>query len=207
MLQMLRAWVVVCAFIVAAILPASAVKIKGRLLASDALPDLSLLPANSKVLIDGGATYSFVDDDGTFAVDASEGSHLLEVIAPGFFFNKVRLSVTGSTVQAFVHLDGTSWARNGPSLDVPLELPCRAQFNYFTPREGFDVMSILSNPMILMMGGSLVMFFVLPKMMSGIDPETLKEMQQRQKEQKKVELPDISQNLANWLAPAPSSKK
>ncbi|KAJ1567386.1 hypothetical protein HK405_006154, partial [Cladochytrium tenue] len=47
------------------------------------------------------------------------------------------------------------------------------------------------------------MFFFLPKMMSGMDPETLKEIQDRQQSQRQaLEMPDISQNLANWLAPS-----
>ncbi|KAJ3212899.1 ER membrane protein complex subunit 7 [Dinochytrium kinnereticum] len=199
------------AFIAALILPLStlATKVSGRLAPSEALPDLSLLPATTKVLLNGGASYAFVEDDGSFTIDVPDGSHLLEIISPGYFFNKVRLSVSGSSVLAFMHVDGTSWVRTGPAMELPLELPCRGQFQYFMAREGFDIWSIFANPMMLMMGGSLIMFFVLPKMMSGLDPETLKEMQQRQKEQKKVELPDISQNLANWLAPSPaaSSKK
>ncbi|KAJ3099678.1 ER membrane protein complex subunit 7 [Phlyctochytrium bullatum] len=158
-------------------------------------------------MIDGGASYAFVEEDGSFSIDVPDGSHMLEVLAPGFFFNKVRLSVSGSSVLAYIHLDGTSWSRTGPALETPLELPCKGQFMYFMAREGFDIYSIFANPMMLMMGGSLLMFFLLPKMMSGLDPETLKEMQQRQREQKKVELPDISQNLSNWLAPAASSKK
>ncbi|KAJ3103203.1 ER membrane protein complex subunit 7 [Phlyctochytrium planicorne] len=171
--------------------------------------DLSLISPTSKILLDGGATFAYIDDDGSFSINVPEGSHLLEVLSPGYAFDKVRLSVTGTTVQAYIHLDGTSWARTGPALDLPLELPCKGQFMFFVAREGFNVWSILANPMMLMMGGSLVIFFLVPKLMGGLDPETLKEIQQRQREQKKVELPDISQNLANWLSPAanPSSKK
>ncbi|KAJ3176684.1 hypothetical protein HK101_010382 [Irineochytrium annulatum] len=59
--------------------------------------------------------------------------------------------------------------------------------------------------MLLMMGGSLLLFLIVPKMMSNMDPETLKEMQERHKTQKKVEMPDLSQLAADFLSP--STKK
>ena len=66
-------------------------------------------------------------------------------------------------------------------------------------------MSIFQNPMMLMMGFSLIVFFVLPKITGHLDPETLKEIQESQRGKKNVanamEMPDISQNLANWLTP------
>jgi ER membrane protein complex subunit 7 len=58
--------------------------------------------------------------------------------------------------------------------------------------------------MLLMMGGTVLMVFLMPKIMSGIDPEALKEATERsQATQPTLEMPDISQGLANWFAPPP----
>merc|ERR1712032_89062 len=64
-------------------------------------------------------------------------------------------------------------------LPVPLPLePLVANLNFFEKREGFKISSILMNPMALMMGVTLVIMLVMPKMMANMDPEQLKEMQQ-----------------------------
>ncbi|KAJ3308150.1 Diphthamide biosynthesis protein 2 [Blyttiomyces sp. JEL0837] len=185
--------------------------IEGRLAPGDVMNDLNALSSNAKVYLDGGSRVAFVEDDGSFTFDdVSPGSHLLEVIHKGYMFDKVRVMITSEGTTASIHVDGTSWATVGPPLQYPLILPAKASFSkhYFVPREGFNIWSIFANPMMLMMGGTLLMFFLLPKMAGGLDPELVKDIQEKQKEQKKaVESLDISQNLANFFAPAPPSAK
>lgn len=55
--------------------------------------------------------------------------------------------------------------------------------------------------MILMMGFSLVIFMVMPKMMESMDPEALKELQENQNQmrQQLTGGPEISQRLANMF--------
>merc|ERR1712032_1502707 len=66
-------------------------------------------------------------------------------------------------------------------LPVPLPLePLVANLNFFEKREGFKISAILMNPMALMMGVTLIIMLVMPKMMANMDPEQLKEMQQMQ---------------------------
>jgi hypothetical protein len=55
--------------------------------------------------------------------------------------------------------------------------------------------------MILITGFSLIMVFVMPKMMENMDPEALKELQQQQANQPKLEMPDVSSYMANMFAP------
>ncbi|KAJ3181421.1 hypothetical protein HDU87_001028 [Geranomyces variabilis] len=78
------------------------------------------------------------------------------------------------------------------------------------PREGFNFMSLLSNPMLLMSGFSMILFFVLPKLMSNLPQEEEPSKDAPPQEVPQLpSMPDISQNLANWFAPQakPSSKK
>mmetsp|Transcript_37525 Transcript_37525/g.65937 ORF Transcript_37525/g.65937 Transcript_37525/m.65937 type:complete len:102 (-) Transcript_37525:24-329(-) len=56
--------------------------------------------------------------------------------------------------------------------------PCATVF--FEKREGFQWSSLLMNPMAIMMGVTLLIMVVFPKMMANMDPEQLKEMQQMQ---------------------------
>ena len=60
---------------------------------------------------------------------------------------------------------------------LPLE-PLVAKPVFFEKREGFQWKGMLMNPMVLMMGVTFLLMFVFPKMMSSMDPEQLKEMQQ-----------------------------
>merc|ERR1711998_474216 len=61
----------------------------------------------------------------------------------------------------------------------PLE-PLVAKPTFFEKREGFQWSAMLMNPMVLMMGFTLLIMVVFPKMMANMDPEQLKEMQSMQ---------------------------
>ncbi len=52
----------------------------------------------------------------------------------------------------------------------------------------------------------MLMIFVLPKMMENMDPEALQEMQQQQKQQPKLEMPDVGSFMANMFAPPPANE-
>ena len=63
---------------------------------------------------------------------------------------------------------------------LPLE-PLIAKPTFFEKREGFNWAGMFMNPMVLMMGVTLLIMVVFPKMMQNMDPEQLKEMQEMQK--------------------------
>ncbi|KAJ3133270.1 hypothetical protein HK100_004531 [Physocladia obscura] len=137
-------------------------------------------------MLDGGAQIAYVQVDGSFV------------------FNQVRVAVAGSEIFASMHADGTNWNAGGPELTVPLLIPARGIFDPFTPRPKISLWSlVMANPMVLMMGGVLALFFFLPKVMDGMDPEELKKIQEsRNTNPQKIEMPDVSEQLANWFAPA-----
>ena len=76
-------------------------------------------------------------------------------------------------------------------------------------------MSIFANPMMLLMGFSILMMFAMPKMMEGLDPEALEEVKQSQARAQSMlnptqaannNMPDFAQQLANFMAPPSTSK-
>jgi ER membrane protein complex subunit 7 len=61
----------------------------------------------------------------------------------------------------------------------PLEFHAQGQYVYFTPKPRFSVMSIVQNPMILMMLVMVGMMFAMPKMMENLEPEERERMQRQ----------------------------
>ncbi|CAG8519707.1 7564_t:CDS:2, partial [Paraglomus occultum] len=141
------------------------------------------------------------------------GSYLLEVSSRRYLYPRLRVNVDASGIQAFITILGADWPdkintnaqhpnvnalKTANALLYPLELKARTMADYFSPRESFSIASLFANPLIIMMGVSIVLLVVMPKMMEGLDPEALKELQENQP-QNSLEMPDISGALANFM--------
>ncbi|KAI8813861.1 hypothetical protein BJ742DRAFT_787723 [Cladochytrium replicatum] len=180
--------------------------VRGRIALNDIIPDLSLISHNTRVVLNGGQYVGYVKDDGSFSIpNVPDGIHILDVQSTDYTFDKIRVDVGGNRVTASITQLGMNYARVGPQVRHPLELPARAKTDYFMPRESFNIMGLFANPMLLMTGVSMLMFLGMPYLMKNIDPETLKEMQEKQSQQPKVEMPDVAGSLANWMSGAGSS--
>ncbi len=63
-------------------------------------------------------------------------------------------------------------------VDGPLILQPLVTLQYFQPRPAFSLWGLVSgNPMMAMMALSMGLMFLMPKMMSGLDPEEMKKLQ------------------------------
>jgi hypothetical protein len=84
--------------------------------------------SNIKVVLNGGQKLSFVRSDGSFAFQGvPAGTHLLEVVALGYFFSPVRVDVS-SRLQGQVR---ASLVETGHSLPDSLVLePLREEYYY-----------------------------------------------------------------------------
>lgn len=86
----------------------------------------------------------------------------------------------------------------------PLEIQANMKNDYFEKRSNFSIMSLLKNPMVLMFGFALFSMVLMPKLMSGLDEETLKEMKKEQGSMQnmmnKATTGDFSQMFSNFLA-------
>ncbi|XP_020265633.1 ER membrane protein complex subunit 7 homolog isoform X2 [Asparagus officinalis] len=140
------------------------------------------LPAkisNIKVILNGGQSVSFVRADGYFSFyNVPAGTHLIEVVALGYFFSPVRIDISArnpGNVQAAL-------TENRRALHELVLEPLREE-QYYEIREPFSIMSLLKSPMGLMMGFMLLMVFVMPKMMENMDPEEMRRAQEEMRSQ------------------------
>ena len=105
------------------------------------------------------------------------GAYLLEVLDTQSVWPTVRLEVTATTPAKARAL--LTHSRQPLPFPLPLE-PLVAKPTFFEKREGFNWSGMLMNPMVIMMGVTVLIMVVFPKMMQNMDPEQLKEMQQMQ---------------------------
>ena len=94
------------------------------------------------------------------------GTYLLEVLDTQSVWPTVRLEVsaTGKARALLTH------SRQPLPFPLPLE-PLVATPTFFEKREGFNWAGMLMNPMVLMMGVTVLIMVVFPKMMQNMDPE------------------------------------
>ena len=137
-------------------------------------PSTELPLDNVRVVLNGGMYTAIPRQDGSFKLHAvAPGSYLLEVLDTQSVWPTVRLDVSATSGKARALL---THSRQPLPFPLPLE-PILAKLTFFEKREGFNWSGMLMNPMVLMMGFTLLIMVVFPKMMENMDPEQLKEMQ------------------------------
>eukprot|EP00324_Dicrateria_rotunda_P000288 CAMPEP_0206153794 /NCGR_PEP_ID=MMETSP1474-20131121/896_1 /ASSEMBLY_ACC=CAM_ASM_001110 /TAXON_ID=97495 /ORGANISM="Imantonia sp., Strain RCC918" /LENGTH=279 /DNA_ID=CAMNT_0053551747 /DNA_START=47 /DNA_END=887 /DNA_ORIENTATION=- len=131
-----------------------------------------------RVVLNGGAYSAIPRQDGSFQIHSVRpGTYLLEVQDVQSVWPMVRLDVSAKAAGKMRAL--LTHNRQPVPFPLPLE-PLVAKPVFFEKREGFNWAGMLMNPMVLMMGVTLLIMVAFPKMMANMDPEQLKEMQQMQ---------------------------
>ncbi|KNZ63708.1 hypothetical protein VP01_1110g3 [Puccinia sorghi] len=169
-----------------------------------ALPDISHLPTDSKVVLRSGRwkVEEFIREDGTFILqDVSPGKYVLTVQCRTVAFPALSVQVPSPQgapnsaeppeVKPFIY--GQASAPPIPSdpapapirpdwrLQYPIQLVPTARIQYEQTKLGFNpVAMLLGNPMYLLMGGMAVFMIVMPKLIGLMDPEALAEVQANQ---------------------------
>jgi len=102
--------------------------------------------------------------------------HTLEVNAPGWYFETLKLDVhyKGTILKVRPTMNGESGGNK--VVRYPLQLEPMTKLRYFEEREKFDPTSYLKNPMVMMGLMAAFMAFVMPKMVENIDPEDRKKL-------------------------------
>ncbi|KAJ1921593.1 hypothetical protein H4219_000631 [Mycoemilia scoparia] len=188
--------------------------VRGSIVTNQNLEDLSELDSRTKVIVNGGEYVGYIRTDGSFAIhNVPAGESLLEVVSPNFEFPKIRLDITSKDGKAIVAprftQQGHEWTPNVPTVDYPLVLSALGKYEFIIPREGFNVIGMLMNPYMMMVGFSLIMIFVLPKLQANMDPEAL---ETSNKQYQNMAQTDISESITNFLMggkpeqPKPSKK-
>jgi hypothetical protein len=154
--------------------------IRGRLL----LPDQTPLNSTRLTLNDGTfSTYTLPDGSFTFH-RVPPGVHLLDVQSRQHHFSQVKIQLLEEAMDSPKCIEYIYPGSPKQAIPHPLELTAHASYQYYEPRQGFSILGIFKNPMLLMMLVMGGMMFIMPKMMENLDPEQ-KEMMQRQMEMQK----------------------
>jgi len=131
-----------------------------------------------RVVLNGGAYSAIPRQDGSFVIHSVRpGTYLLEVQDVQSIWPMVRLDVSAKAAGKLRAL--LTHNRQPVPFPLPLE-PLVAKPVFFEKREGFQWSAMLMNPMVIVMGVTLLIMVVFPKMMANMDPEQLKEMQEMQ---------------------------
>merc|ERR1711920_175452 len=152
-------------------------KIQGQVL----IPDTASVPPLKIVLRDNKDRVAYTTNEGKFEFDfVPSGKYLLSVVSPTYAFSHFHVIVDGKSgskriVQyPYYGAPGTELA----DANAALKINALSRPNYFAKRETITIGTMLKNPMVLMMAFTAVMAFGMPKLMEGIDPEELKQVQQ-----------------------------
>ncbi|KAK3049550.1 hypothetical protein LTR09_009218 [Extremus antarcticus] len=173
---------------------ASAARLTISVGASPQLPNPASLSASTHAVLLGppGVRYDVpLRRDNTFLFpDIDSASYLLTVHSRDHQFPPLRIDVektedaaSQQTIEAWQTFRGNEWSNKGPSYGsaqnvAKFEVRPYAQKEFYVERGGFNLLSFLKSPMILMSLVSVVMIFGLPKMMENMDPEMKAEMEQ-----------------------------
>jgi len=145
--------------------------------------------------------YATSRKDGSFTFfNLPSGAYLMQVHASNWTFIPIRVDVSKSGLIKASKI-------STPSTNIPHPLKIEPDFraDYFMVREGFNVGSLLKNPMIIMMGVTFLMIVVLPKLMSGMDLEGMQQDLQAQVNpngQAPTAPREVKEPPPKWEAPA-----
>ena len=151
--------------------------IQGRL----RLPDPSSSLNSTRITLNDGRTHNtYTQVDGTFIFHrVPPGVHLLDVQSREHHFSQVKIQLLEESMDSPKCIEYVYPGAPKQAIPHPLELTAHASYEYYEPRQGFSIFSILKNPMLLMMIVSVGMMVLMPKMMEGLDPEQKEQMQKQ----------------------------
>lgn len=157
----------------------AAATIEGRL----QFPDTSAFNITRRIVLNHGEISTYSRSDGTFALyNVPLGIHVLDVQCPVYHFAQIKIQLLEDEPPKC--LEYLFPGAKKQFAKYPLVLTSIAKYEYFEPRRGFSIFSILKNPMFLMMGVSAILMLWMPKMMEGLDPEEREQMKRQMEMQK-----------------------
>lgn len=139
---------------------------------------------NSRAILDHGSLFGGIRQDGGFIIHGvTKGTYILSIHSHNHAFDQLRVDINEATPNITVRPYTPGSPLNPPSsitLQYPIVLSAKKKINYFTPAQSFNLISFLSNPMMLLMivGGGLAI--LMPYLMKNIDPEAIEEFRREQ---------------------------
>lgn len=144
-------------------------------------PDPNIALNSTRVTLNDGSKHNtYTQQDGSFVFyRVPPGVHLLDVQSRQHHFSQVKIQLLEEAMDVPKCIEYLYPGAPKQAIPHPLELTAHASYEYFEPRQGFSLLGILKNPMLLMMLVSVGGMFMMPKMMEGLDPEQKEQMQRQ----------------------------
>jgi hypothetical protein len=131
--------------------------------------------SDTRVVADGGKYTGYVRKDGSFSINGvPSGTYVVEVYSSNYEFSSIRVDINknGKIRARKVNFLKMSTVEKLP---YPLTFTTGGQAPFFMKREGWSVIDMVTkNPMILYLVLPLLLLFILPKLIGGLDPESQK---------------------------------
>ena len=105
---------------------------------------------------------------------------MLEVQDYAFFYEPILVEVNSEKKKPVSAFSYDIKNGKGHRLEVPLALEPMGRIQYFEEKEPFNIMSVLKNPFVLMLGMSVVMIFLM-KRMPQPDPSEMQGLNEQMK--------------------------
>jgi hypothetical protein len=137
------------------------------------------------VRLNGGEFETLARSDGRFLFrQVPPGMHELTVVDALHAFPRVMVEIEADNLTPrFYDFPNPAQPTLRRELTGGLVMkPVGGEVDYFEKRQQMSVLSLLMNPMVLIMLFTLVVGFIMPKLMEGIDPAELAEYQKLQKQ-------------------------
>jgi len=196
--------------------PSLSADIVGKLTPNEHLWDPTQLEIDTRVVLNYGAKGSaYVLKDGSFKIQGVDpGDYLMTIYSRKFLFPFYYVHVPSSdpsSVQIVLHNPSfeppTLPLHSSLVLPNPLPFKAVASAKYTEEPKKFNLVGMLmGNPMMLLMVGGGALVFMLPKIMSTLDPDALKEMQANQADMQRnmasMQNMDFTSGLSKFLSGA-----
>ncbi|RMD43308.1 hypothetical protein DV735_g1859, partial [Chaetothyriales sp. CBS 134920] len=150
---------------------ASAASLRIQIPASNLVPNPNALPASTHATLTSA-------QGTTLRTPLHKGSYLL--------FDDIPATLIGShLLEIFSHNlwsdHGINLAPSSGAVNLTLTAKVLGQKSFYETRQGFNILSLLKNPMILMGLFALVFTFGMPKLIENMDPEMRQEYEEMQR--------------------------
>jgi hypothetical protein len=152
-------------------------EIRGRLLLPD---DHSPINTTTRISINDGEYITYTKPDGSFIFhNVGPGNHLLQAQSLTYLFSQVKIQLLESAMSSPKCIEYAYPGATKQAIPHPLILTAHAKYDFFEKRQRFSLLSMLRNPMVMMMLFSVVLMLMMPKMLDNLDPEQQEQFKQR----------------------------
>ncbi|ORX53887.1 hypothetical protein BCR36DRAFT_403511 [Piromyces finnis] len=185
--------------------------VTGRIYPNVILPDVHELSSNTEIILNGGEYVTYLKADSSFEIkNVKPGIYIAQINAKNYFFDKFWIlvdetnNVSASKEATEIEFNDKFFKSN--KCNYPLEVQAVLKKDYFEPRQTINILGFFKNPLVLLMTLSIGMMYIMPRLVSGLDEEELKEMKRNQGNvqdfMNKAQNGDFSQMFSNFLAEA-----